>query len=139
MTLTTSRGPALRPPTPPWTGRRRWIPIAGAAGWVLAVALSTALAPTDYNTVRDTISALAATDNPFGAVMVAGFIAMALGLAAAAVGLWHGLPVLAGRIAAIEVAVAALATLVDGLNRIACNPGWPPARWRSNNTSQRPP
>ena len=122
MTITTTRGSSVRRPTRSWTRYWRWIPVAGAAGWVLAVTIGTALAPADYNSLRDTISALAAADNPFGGVMVAGFIAMAIGLAATAVGLWRGLPVLAGRVAAVEVGIAAAAILVAGLNRIACNP-----------------
>ena len=123
MTILTTRGPSVRRQAQPWTHHWRWIPVAGAALWILAVTIGTALAPVDYNSVRDTISALAAADNPFGGIMVTGFIALAIGLAAAAAGLWRGLPVLAGRIAAIEVGIAAAATLVAGLNRIACNPG----------------
>ena len=75
MTILTSRGASVGRQAPPWTRRWRWIPLAGAAGWILAVTIATALAPADYNSVRDTISALAAADNPFGWVMVAGFIA----------------------------------------------------------------
>ena len=123
MTTTPAHQPSGRRQTPPRSSHWRWIPIAGSAGWVLAVTIGTALAPAHYNSVRDTISALAAVDNPYGGVMVAGFITMAIGLAATAVGLWRRLPVLAGRIAAAEVGIAAAATLVAGLNRIACNPG----------------
>lgn len=105
--------------------RGRWIPVAGLAGFALAVAVGTVLAPDSYDSVRDTMSVLAAVDNPYGEIMVAGFLALAVGLAATAVGLWRGLPVWVGRIAAIEIAVAAVATAVAGLARVACNPALP--------------
>ncbi|HVD23389.1 MAG TPA: DUF998 domain-containing protein [Lapillicoccus sp.] len=105
--------------------RGRWIPVAGMAGFAVAVAVGTVLAPDSYDSIRDTMSVLAAVDNPYGEIMVAGFLALAVGLAATAVGLWRGLPVWVGRIAAIEVAVAAVATAVAGLARVACNPALP--------------
>jgi hypothetical protein len=91
------------------------------AGFALAVAVGTVLAPATYDSVRDTMSVLAAVDNPYGEIMVAGFLALAVGLAATAVGLWRGLPVLVGRIAAVQLAVAAVATAVAGMARVACN------------------
>src|SRR3954447_25609768 len=128
MTTTPADQPSGRRPTPPRSSHWRWIPIAGAAGWVLAVTIGTALAPAHYNSVRDTISALAAVDSPYGGVMVAGFVTMAIGLAATAVGLWRRLPVLAGRIAAAEVGIAAAATLVAGTHRLASGGGDAPRR-----------
>jgi hypothetical protein len=110
----------------PGTGTRRspirWVPVAGTAGFALAVAVGTVLAPPSYDTVRDTISVLAAVDNPHGEVMVGGFLVLASGLAVAALRLWRGVPALSGRAAAVAVAIASVALVVAGLNRIACNP-----------------
>jgi hypothetical protein len=87
--------------------RGRWIPVAGMAGFAVAVAVGTVLAPDSYDSIRETMSVLAAVDNPYGEIMVAGFLALAVGLAATA------------------VAVAAVATAVAGLAPVACNPALP--------------
>jgi hypothetical protein len=93
------------------------------AGFALAVVVSTALAPSSYSTVRDTISALAAVDNPHGEIMVAGFVALALGLGVTARQIWRVLPVRSGRVAGVLIGVASIATAIAGFSRIACNPG----------------
>src|SRR6478735_7931861 len=55
------------------------------------------------------ISALAATGSPAAPIMIAGFLALALGTVAAGVALWVRLPVgLAGRIGAVLVVLAGL-------------------------------
>jgi hypothetical protein len=97
------------------------IAVAGAAGFAVSIALGTVVAPEEYDTVRDTISVLAAVDNPHAWIVQAGFIAMAIGMAAAALGLWQA-RYLSARVAAGAVAVAAVALVVAGLNQIACNP-----------------
>jgi hypothetical protein len=93
------------------------------AGFALAVIVSTPLAPSSYDSVRDTISALAAVDNPHGEIMVAGFVALAVGLGVTSARIWRVLPVLSGRVAAVLIGIASAATAVAGFSRIACNPG----------------
>jgi hypothetical protein len=100
------------------------VAVAGAAGFVVSVALGTVVAPPEYDTVRDTISVLAAVDNPHAWIVQAGFLSMAVGLAAAAVGLWRA-RYLSARVAAVAVGIAAVAMVVAGLNQIACNPALP--------------
>jgi len=95
--------------------------IAGAAGFAVSIALGTVVAPEEYDTVRDTSSVLASVDNPHAWIVQAGFLSMAVGLGAAAVGLWQARDVSA-RVAAGLVAVSAVAMVVAGLNQIACNP-----------------
>ena len=97
------------------------IAVAGAAGFAVSIALGTVVAPQEYDTVRDTISVLAAVDNPHAWIVQAGFISMAIGLAAASFGLFRT-RYLSARVAASLVAVAAVAMVVAGLNQIACNP-----------------
>lgn len=125
MSLThTGRPVSPSVPTPPSSRRSwvRWVPVAGAAGFAAAVVLGTLAAPAEYDGVRDTISVLAAADNPYGAVMVAGFLSLALGLLVAGVRIWRTLRVPSGRVAAGSVVVAGVALAVAGLNRVACNP-----------------
>jgi Protein of unknown function (DUF998) len=97
------------------------IAVAGAAGFAVSIALGTVVAPQEYDTVRDTISVLASVDNPRAWIVQAGFLSMAVALAAAAVGLWRA-RYLSARVAAAFVAVSAAAMVVAGLNQIACNP-----------------
>ena len=97
------------------------IAVAGAAGFAVSIALGTVVAPQEYDSVRDTISVLASVDNPHAWIVQAGFLAMAVGLGAAAVGLWQA-RYLSARVAAGLVAVSAVAMVVAGLNQIACNP-----------------
>jgi hypothetical protein len=100
----------------------RWIPMLGLAGFVLAVVVGTLLAPPSYRTLRDTISVLAAVDNPNGPIMVAGFVALGAGLVVNAGLLWRTLPTWSGRAAAVLVGIAGAATTVAGFGRVACNP-----------------
>ena len=96
--------------------------VAGAApASRSALRIGTVVAPQEYEHVRDTISVLASVDNPHAWIVQAGFLAMAVGLGAAAVGLWQA-RYLSARVAAGLVAVSAVAMVVAGLNQIACNP-----------------
>jgi Protein of unknown function (DUF998) len=100
------------------------VAVAGAAGFAVSIALGTVVAPEEYDAVRDTISVLAAVDNPHAWIVQIGFLSMAGGLAAAAFGLWGGRH-LSARVAASLLAVSAVAMVVAGLNQIACNPALP--------------
>jgi hypothetical membrane protein len=73
------------------TNRRPILAIAGAAGvatfFVTSIVVA-AITP-GYHSTRDAISALAATDSPYAAVMIAGFLAAAAGLVATGAALWR--------------------------------------------------
>jgi hypothetical membrane protein len=103
------------------TSRTARLAVAGAAGFVTSVVAGTVVAPPEYDTLRDTISVLAAVDNPHAWIVQAGFLSMAVGLGASAVGLWRARH-LSARVAASFVAVAAVAMVAAGLNQVACNP-----------------
>jgi len=66
--------------------------VGGFAAFALSIPLAGAFHP-DYSHVREGISALAATDSPAAPIMIAGFLALALGTVAAGVALWVRLPV----------------------------------------------
>ena len=95
---------------------------AGGFGvFALSIPLAGAFAP-GYSHVRDGISALAATGSPSAPIMIVGFLALALGTAAAGVTLWVRLSVgVAGRVGAAVVLAAGLAMVVVGLNRQDCS------------------
>jgi uncharacterized membrane protein YhaH (DUF805 family) len=112
------------------------IAVAGAAGWVVSIALGTVVAPPEYDTIRDTISVLAAVDNPHAWIVQAGFLSMAVSLAAALFGLWRA-RYLSARVAASFLAVAAVAMVVAGLNQIACNPALPDCEQLLENNAPR--
>src|ERR1700750_1139658 len=96
----------------------RLIPVLGLAGFAAAATLGAVLAPAGYSSVRDTVSVLAAADNRFGAVMVAGFLALSVGLLTCAERLWSLVGAFSGRLAAVMVGVAGGATAVAGLSRV---------------------
>jgi hypothetical membrane protein len=92
----------------------RALPFAGFAAFALSITVAGAFNP-DYSHVREGISALATTDSPAAPIMIAGFLALALGTAAAGVALWVRLPVgVAGRIGAVLVVLAGLGMVVVG-------------------------
>lgn len=95
--------------------------VGGFTAFALSIPLAGAFHP-DYSHVREGISALAATDSPAAPIMIAGFVALALGTVAAGVALWVRLPVcVAGRIGAVLVVLAGLGMVVVGLNQQDCS------------------
>jgi hypothetical protein len=102
-----------------------WLPriaLGGMGGFALAAVVSSFLQPDSYDSVRDTISVLAAKDATAPAVMMTGFTLMAIGVIAGAIGLWRALPFVSARIAAVLLVVSGTATGVAGFARIECNP-----------------
>ena len=98
------------------------IALIGAMGFATAAVIGAIIQPSSYRWTRDTISVLAAQDAVLGELMVAGFLVLAVGLAALAAGLWRCRPTVSARIAATLVGTSAAATVVAGLARIRCNP-----------------
>jgi hypothetical membrane protein len=95
--------------------------VGGFAAFALSVPLAGAFHP-DYSHLREGISALAAINSPAAPIMIAGFLALALGTAATGVALWVRLPVgVAGRIGAALVVLAGLGMVVVGLNQQDCS------------------
>lgn len=96
----------------------------GAAGVLLFLGASVvtgALSP-GYQWQRESISALAATDKAAAPVMIAGFLAAAVGLTATGIGLWRRFRGTAsGRVAAVLVTVCGLTLTVSGLARQDCS------------------
>jgi hypothetical membrane protein len=93
----------------------------GFGVFALSIPLAGAFAP-GYSQGREGISALAATGSPSALIMIVGFLALALGTAAAGVSLWVRLSVgVAGRVGAAMVLAAGLAMVVVGLNRQDCS------------------
>ena len=93
----------------------------GFAVFALATAVAGLWDP-GYDPVREGISALAATGSPSAPIMIIGFLALAVGTAAAGVTLWGRLPAgVAGRVGATMVVLAGLAMVVVGLNQQDCS------------------
>jgi hypothetical protein len=101
------------------------VALLGASGFAVAATVGAIAAPDTYDSVRDTISILAAKDANLSWLMQGGFLALAAGLAAAAVALWRSLPFLSGRAASALLLVASGATAVAGLAQVECNPALP--------------
>ncbi|WP_250004798.1 DUF998 domain-containing protein [Actinoplanes sp. M2I2] len=98
---------------------------AGIATFFAASIVTAALTP-GYRSTRDQISALAALDSPYAGIMIAGFLAAAVGLVSAGVGLARRYgATLSGRIAAGLVTVAGALTVVAGLARQDCSQALP--------------
>ena len=102
------------------TARRRTA-LLGYLGFLALLALATAVQPASYRSTRDYISGLAAMDAAHPWIMVAGFQAAAVGLAAAALVLFRLLPSVPGRIATVLMLVSAAATSVAGFARFDCS------------------
>jgi hypothetical protein len=95
--------------------------LGGLAGFVTAIAVATAVQPAAYDTTRDLVSGLAGRGASHPWIMMAGFEFMAVGLAAASVGLWRRFTRPSGRAAAVLVMIAAAAMAVAGLARFDCS------------------
>lgn len=94
---------------------------AGFGAFALSIAAAGALYP-GYSHLRDTISALAATDSPSAWIMIAGFLALAAGTMAAGLTLWVRLRTgIAGRIGAAMVTLAGAGMVVAGLAQQDCS------------------
>jgi Protein of unknown function (DUF998) len=98
------------------------IAVGGAAGFALAAVVSSFVQPDTYDSVRDTISVLAAKDAAAPGIMMAGFTMLSVGLIGTAVGLWRAGRYLSARIGSVFVLIAGFAVGVAGFARIECNP-----------------
>ena len=97
------------------------VALVGAAVFALAATVAGLLDP-GYDPVREGISALATTTAPSAAVMIGGFLALAVGTMSAGVALWrrlHGGT--AGRVGAALVLLAGAGTVVVALARQDCS------------------
>jgi hypothetical protein len=102
-------------------GVRAGTALAGAAVFALAAAVAGLLDP-GYDPVREGISALAATTSPSAAVMIGGFLALAVGTMSAGVALRRRLRhSTAGRVGAGLVLLAGAGTVVVALARQDCS------------------
>jgi hypothetical protein len=95
--------------------------VLGFTGFFALLALATAVQPDSYRSTRDFISGLAAMDAAFPWIMVAGFQAAAIGIAAAAVVLARELRSIPGRIAAVLLWISAFGMVVAGFARFDCS------------------
>jgi hypothetical protein len=94
---------------------------AGVAAFFATSVVTAALTP-GYHSTRDAISALAATDSRYAAIMISGFLAAAAGLSVAGTALWRRFgAVRSGRVAAGLVVLAGGLTAVAGLARQDCS------------------
>jgi hypothetical protein len=93
----------------------------GYAGLLAAAAGATLLQPASYSSARDFISGLAAVDAAHPAVMITGFQIAAIGYLATAILLWSLLRSIPGRITALLLLVAAVATSVAGFAQFDCS------------------
>ncbi len=94
---------------------------AGVVTFFAASVVAGALTP-GYSHIREAISGLAATDNPAAGVMIAGFVAAAVGLLSAAAVFWQRFRgITSGRVAAVMLGVGGLGMLVAGLARQDCS------------------
>jgi hypothetical protein len=92
------------------------------SGFILAAFISAFLQPDTYDSIRDTISVLAAKDATAPGVMMLGFTMMSVGVVATAIGLWRTMPYVSARIGSVFLLISGLATGVAGFARIECNP-----------------
>lgn len=98
---------------------------AGVATFFATSIVTAALTP-GYRSTRDQISALAALDSPYASMMILGFLAAAIGLVSAGVGLARRYgATLSGKIAAGLVTVAGALMVVAGLARQDCSQALP--------------
>src|SRR3954471_25068989 len=104
---------------------RRWpvparIGAAGVATFFAASLAVAALTP-GYRSTRDAISSLAALDKPYAPLMIAGFLAAAVGLAATGIALWRRFGhTLSGKIAASLLVLGGPLMAIAGLARQDC-------------------
>jgi hypothetical protein len=101
-------------------GRLTEVAATGVVGFFLA-ALIAGLATPGYSARHEAVSALAARDALWAPVMIAGFLLLAVGLAATGAALWRLLPVRAGRAAAVLVGLTAALMATAGLARQDCS------------------
>jgi hypothetical protein len=99
----------------------RTIAVGGFAGFVTAIAVATAVQPDAYDSTRDLISGLAGQGAAHPWIMMAGFQLAAVGLGAAAIGIWQRFRRRSGRAAAILVMIEAGAMSVAGFARFDCS------------------
>lgn len=97
------------------------VAVGGIALFFVAAVVVAALTP-GYSHIREAISGLAATDNPAGGLMIAGFVAGAVGFAAAAAVFWQRFAgITSGRAAAVMTGLGAAGMLVAGFARQDCS------------------
>ena len=108
------------------TATRGWgmparIAALGVAGFLIASVIAGSLS-TGYSPAREAISALAATDAQHPVIMITGFVLGAIGLGAAAVGIWQRhRATLAGRVATVMIMLGAPGMIVAGFARQDCS------------------
>jgi len=114
------RPAADSPATAGW-GMPARIAALGIAGFLIASVIAGSLS-TGYGPAREAISALAATDAQHPVIMITGFVLGAIGLGAAAVGIWQRhRATLAGRVATVMIMLGAPGMIVAGFARQDCS------------------
>jgi uncharacterized protein DUF998 len=125
--MTTSTPLTTTDPVRPRAERRPrsagWLTEVGATGVAgfFVAALVAGLATPGYSSRHEAVSALAALDALWAPVMIAGFLLLAVGLAATGLALWRLTPARAGRAAGVLVVLTSALMATAGLARQDCS------------------